>query len=648
MKTVSGSLDLSLSISFDNLVINPAQLSVFVVDKTTGLSTRIYENVVNRVNSLSYTIDWINKIVTLNQSISDSKYVLVEVYEIGNGRQIARTNSQLTPLRYNSETQTSQFVLSTSFIPFGAHDITSITYEPVIYHNGSLLLPQTDYNLLFTNTGSRIVFNDLYDSTDYITFALFDYTIDPENNPSNVYGYSIPETEVFVYSGSNTFTLSNYSGGDNSTNAIVELNGARLARTSDYTLVSGVLTIIGGLVTHDIIAVTTFHDTKRQYLHTDTVSSRHVTPIYYVDHSATPVIVVMASDPGLTNGDVVRLDGIVGSDQLNNTTHYAKVLSTYVWNGTTYHPIELYEQYTPSVHTFSSPVSGSNISPYMSGGYIWKDNSTFTVTQTISCTDGARTWVTINGKRVDPNNLRFHDGTKLNIMAPIATSDLVIVTSMISTVTPNEEVFNIIVDKTGAGNVYKFRNDTWLTKPLYLYEDTIYVNDARNLVSNIVEDVSVTTVDDMLVTYLTYSLNDLSGIIVYNKSSLTMLERNQYKVRTINGRSTVIFTSGVSDGHILEVTVQIGHILQVNGELIRFDKIDYTTNSVSGLMRGLRGTGILPVHNTYDRVYRINDGVKLEHTYYTTVWNSNNYTTAGDPLQLSNTAPANFLKTGVY
>ena len=84
--------------SFVNLVITPAQLAVFVIDNTTELSTSIYEGT-------DYTVDWVSKNVILNTPISYlTEKLRIDVYEVGNGDQLVKANTETDPIRVNTVT----------------------------------------------------------------------------------------------------------------------------------------------------------------------------------------------------------------------------------------------------------------------------------------------------------------------------------------------------------------------------------------------------------------------------------------------------------------------------------------------------------------------------------------------------------------
>jgi hypothetical protein len=88
--------------SFKNLVSTPAQLAVFVIDFTSGLSSSLYENT-------DYTIDWISNTITLSTPVAftdvgSSDKVRIDVYEVGNGDQLVKANTETDPIRFNETT----------------------------------------------------------------------------------------------------------------------------------------------------------------------------------------------------------------------------------------------------------------------------------------------------------------------------------------------------------------------------------------------------------------------------------------------------------------------------------------------------------------------------------------------------------------
>ena len=88
-------------------------------------------------------------------------------------------------------------------------------------------------------------------------------------------------------------------------------------------------------------------------------------------------------------------------------------------------------------------------------------------------------------------------------------------------------------------------------------------------------------------------------------------------------------------------------IVTIHGEKIRFTTVDYVANTVSGLTRGVNGTGIISFHSQYSYVYGLSAKKQLDSQYYYKSWNTKNYVAKGDPLQLSNSYPVKFLELGI-
>ena len=107
--------------SFVNAVINPIQISVFDIDTTTDLSVRLYD----------YTVDWINKVVTLAAPLAENHILRIDAYEVGNGDQLIRSNSQTNPFFLNEDTQFSEIYLD-------------CRYSASITNGSGLILPGTE------------------------------------------------------------------------------------------------------------------------------------------------------------------------------------------------------------------------------------------------------------------------------------------------------------------------------------------------------------------------------------------------------------------------------------------------------------------------------------------------------------------------
>jgi len=89
-------------------------------------------------------------------------------------------------------------------------------------------------------------------------------------------------------------------------------------------------------------------------------------------------------------------------------------------------------------------------------------------------------------------------------------------------------------------------------------------------------------------------------------------------------------------------------LIYINGEQIRFNTVDLSTNTLTGLQRGTNGTGEQTFIPVYSEVYGLLSNNLLPRVNYNLTWNSDVYNpTEGDPLQISETFSAYFLNTDV-
>jgi hypothetical protein len=604
----------NLTVSFEGLVENPAQVAVFGIIDAIGAGPklhygpRLYENVTPTPEMpITYSVDWITKTITLSASLdtivgTTVSSILVEVYEIGNGQQLIRSNSQSIPMIVNTITGYSE-------IPLGIKD--RLLETPIVYHNGVKLENLVDYEVISNATVDelKIIFTQLYDdAVDYFSFAIFADSLDDYN--TNHYVYSIPETQVIVgTSATHTYSLSNYISSDEVDNAIVEINGSRLTPGTDYTInpTTSEVTINGMLgVDEQYIGVTTFNDTQRQYLNTDYTEVFTNSRIYYVDNTVTPVRIITTDDLGITDtdyeagvhlGESVRIDGMFGSTELNGlgTIDGYGLFFAYIdesYTGTEGFAYKLYIV-DPADDELQVSLSGDSVSNYISDGYMCKTANLPTLTQTtitldingdpyvISPKTATRTWVTVNTLRVDPAHVRIYltytgediTAVHLNVLAPITLGDHIMATTMVSGASPNESTFNIHIDKNSKGTAYSFNSAhrTWITQDLIISDTVIHLKDASKAIP----------------------LNS--------------------------------------------------NMIQINGEKIRFRDVNYENNTVSTLTRGIEGTGIVDIHGKGSFVHSLSPDTKLIDEYYFKVWNSEVYSSRGDPQQLSNTVSARFL-----
>ena len=487
--------------------------------------------------------------------------------------------------------------------------------------------------VLTTGAGEMTVTVDGPDH-DYIAYTIFG-----ETSPVQ-YEFTLPELQLITADGTTgPFALDNYVGGDNPDNAIVEVNGLRV-EPSTYTIddTLNTLTFSSGTPSSgDNIAVTSYNSTERQSFDTETFTGQTVANIVFVTN-VTPVIVTTGINHGLSTNDQVAIDGLSGSVQLNNNTYYVNVL-----NAT---QVELYND-----SAFLFPVDGTLIGSWTGNGWMWLDGI-FTLAQTEQQENTDRLWVTVNGERINSSGLNVNANNNLSILTTIQPADVVIVTSMIPTATPDETIYINQVDKNGTPTVYRANSNThtWLTQDLQLTDTEIHLYDASRVVDTSVQTttVSSTFTPGSLTAGVVGKTKDITSVAVFNNTTGLVVPTSDYTLQVVDLASVLYFTDGVSSGDNVTLTVSFGNVISINGEKIGFTGIDYVNHILTGIKRGIEGTGAQLLHPRYATIYSYIPTNILPDVYYDVTWNSNTYNvTLGDPLQISTTNAANFLNDSI-
>ena len=331
------------------------------------------------------------------------------------------------------------------------------------------------------------------------------------------------------------------------------------------------------------------------------------------------------------------------------------------------------------------------------------DTGTMYVTQWQQ-TNVDRLWVTINGYRVPSSSLRINPSNEISILANIVSADVVIITSMMPSATPNEEVYLLNVNSTNEAVVHRanVQTRTWLTHALFNTADTIYVNDVTRITDSIIQNViAPAAVSGVISIGLTASKNIISEVTVLNNTTNTIINPTTYSVVLENLSPILKLTSGVSAGNSLTITTLEGNLIYVNGEQIKFTTVNTATtivaagsfvvgilyiiatlgttdfmdigavsntigveftatdvgtgtgtatllsNSITGLTRGVNGTSEQAYIPIYSEVFGILDKNKMTNILYNHEWNPipGIYNVAeGDPLQIAEAPGAIFLK----
>jgi hypothetical protein len=276
------------------------------------------------------------------------------------------------------------------------------------------------------------------------------------------------------------------------------------------------------------------------------------------------------------------------------------------------------------------------------------DTGTINVTQWAQA-DVDRLWVTLNGYRVPSSKLKVNDFNEVSILTEIVSTDQVIITSMIPSSTPNEDIYINFVNTLQQGSVYRVNPNitTWLTQDVYPLSETIYVDDVRKIARQVVQEETTPAVSGgFYYIGLDADKNLIAGVSIFNNSTGMMISQSAFSVEIIDLTPTLKITPGayITAGNFLTITTLEGNTIFVNGEQIRFGSVDFTQNSITQLTRGSNGTASQPYIEKYSSVYGLLSVNKLPDIYYNETWNSKVYNTVeGDPLQISETVSAIFL-----
>ena len=147
---------------------------------------------------------------------------------------------------------------------------------------------------------------------------------------------------------------------------------------------------------------------------------------------------------------------------------------------------------------------------------------------------------------------------------------------------------------------------------------------------------------------MTSNKNVICHITVYNNTTSTTVDPENYSIIIVDTAPILQISSQVAASNSLTITSVEGSLLYINGEQIGFKECDLVNNTVSGLQRGTNGTGTPSYIPLYTEVYGLIPNNKMTDVLYSQEWNSYVYNTVeGDPLQISETLGASFLRTDI-
>jgi hypothetical protein len=135
---------------------------------------------------------------------------------------------------------------------------------------------------------------------------------------------------------------------------------------------------------------------------------------------------------------------------------------------------------------------------------------------------------------------------------------------------------------------------------------------------------------------------------VFNNTTGLEIPSEDCYIQIIDLSPILHVTSGLTTGDSITINTTEGRLIYINGEQIMFQECDLVNNTVSQLSRGTNGTGEQVYIPMYSEAFGLLASNRMSDTLYKDTWNSYIYnTTEGDPLQISQTAGADFLRVDV-
>ena len=512
-------------LDWDGLVENP--VSIVVSNATTGIDL---------VAGVNYTADWVNRTVTILNSVTSADLVNITVYELGGGSQLYRQNYVgnnvddfvIVPVNVNEIYDVVLFVngVNTQVIDWEAYYPADVwnqlqaynrldvvrTTSPTMYYRAVQSVPagiaitNTDYWLNFVPaTQSKVLLEQVYDTTKALAL-----TVLGETSPIQ-YSWSTPQTQnVLVTSTINatrTVTLTNSVEGTNIPNMIVEIAGQRLRPYEGIEHIGDGVTFSFGLPQRGGYQQSIINAETDIDVYVDNVlqvqSIGDVVGTYSVtnwDGSNTPGRQILFAQPPaeasviLITVSTVAAYLVSGNTlQLVNAPPLGDIVSVTTWNDTA--------QQNILTLVFQGPEDEGVVitEPYDStafdSGTVNDDPGSFDYSEGITIPNNNlnlqrtgiqanRLWVTLNGRRLFDGKDFIVDGDTLILSSgAMANSDIVVVTEFTESVVPEAIAFRIFQDMRGVQATYRITpsTTTTLVQNLSATADIAYVRDASAL-----------------------------------------------------------------------------------------------------------------------------------------------------------------------
>jgi len=466
--------------SFKGIMPNPVQ--ILVSNQTQRR---------NLIPGQHYLIDWVNQTVSIvdnitNPAANNGDIIVISVYGIGGGNQIYRDS-------YTGNQVGNQLILPISYAEVD---------QLVIFVNGQLI---DSYSYTETDNGlTQIDFSMTYISSDYVNITVLSASSFAED-----VSWSTAITEYFTADGSTLdFVLSSNMSGINAAVAIVEINGIRArppagARyIADGSSAFALPTRLG--FSQSTIAdsdVVVWLNNELQVSGVDYLVEPYVSDsdLREVIFAITPddgdqIDIAVFTDAGYSftglgtntvtlnwnsgSGFVPIADDIVSITTWNDTQQ--QKLSTTVYVG----PVDTTVVVSQPYDTTPYDPATTSFSP---GSFDYADGLIIAVNNFLLdkiYTKPERLWVTLNGSRLFYGSGFTVQGQELILTAGvIAVNDVLAITEITDSVTPDALAFRIFQDMRGLQSTYRMtdQSTTELAVELDINDDVIYLADATGL-----------------------------------------------------------------------------------------------------------------------------------------------------------------------
>jgi hypothetical protein len=594
---------------FGDLVVDPFAVRLYNITQGTTLR---FEYVTPAAGVIDYTINWLNKTITILSGATVGETIGITSFGIGGGNQLILEHYAVEDYLNSDGTVTiivpvRHTEIKEAMIKCNGSRITNYIFEEYETYHTKIIFGAVDTDSDGIQNPDKVKYfgTQPLEIGDYLHVCIMGFAVGETSslyvthNEGIVHTSSHPSTQYFYVTNATitSYSLSQDIQGTNPDTALVEINGQRArppegfewygdATTVDFTLSLETLTPVSSIADNDIRV---YVDDIQKRLYEDFIvslddgsSDRVVTfTTAPADRAHIKIFVRTSSDYSISRlANVSDLNTITFKTPLTVGDHI--MITTY--NNTTEldQIIKVYQGPTQSGYT---TMQAYDAVEYDSDNFdkqegVTIDQSVYDLGREI--TDASRLTVHVNGIKKYSGvhwKMQADDSSKLEFYSiDVQIADVVTVTLKSEIVVPKKLEFRLFKDMRGNTAIYRGDegNATTLAQQVDTTDDVIYVYDVTKLATPNLE-------------------SNVYGVVI------------------------------------------------IDGERITYKYINASNNSISGLRRGTAGTAISS-HAANAICHNISIDMYLNWSY-NKIWYAQGASTASDgrPLQKTVTVPAKFL-----